>query len=362
MFSLAALLLSATAFGQVESDDMYFTSKDRAALKAQKASEQSSYAASAKKPKKVEQATAEEVINPTDSYSARNVNPEFAARSNSQTAVADNQDYFMSNYKYTTAANLNKWNSNYNNYAGSPWYAPSYYGPSINEWGSPYGSSGYYNPWCSPYYSSGYSSSFSYYGGSSWNYGWGSGIGMGMSYAFGNPYMNSWGGYPGYGYGYGNYGYGGGYGYYPSTVVIINNGGDNGRNVVYGKRASHGGMVTRPQDASYTRSRTNYAATVRPTATNAGGRVSTSGTTTQRQEDYYNRSWRGSQQSYQQSQNNRSSSYDPWSNSNRSGTDSYNRDSNSSYSPSRSSSSDGGGSRQAAPASSGSNGRSRGRD
>jgi hypothetical protein len=181
---------------------------------------------------------------------------------------------------------------------------------------------------------------------------------MGMAYNYGNPYMNSWyswGGYPSYGYGgYGGY-------YYNPTVVVVNNGGDGGRNVVYGKRASHGGMVTTPQEASYTRSRTNYTATVTPDQ--AGGRVSTSGRTTQRQEDYYNRSWRGSQQnnSYQQSQN-RSSSFDPWSgNSNR---DSYNRDTNSSYSsPSRSSSSyDGGGTRQSAPASSGSNGRTRGRD
>ena len=73
--------------------------------------------ASAKKTKKVEQVAADEVVNPTDSYSARNVNPEFAARSNSQTAAADNQDYFVNNYKYNTSSNLNNWNNNYNNWA-----------------------------------------------------------------------------------------------------------------------------------------------------------------------------------------------------------------------------------------------------
>ena len=372
MFSLAAMLVTATVFGQ-ENDDMYFNSKDRAKLKAQTASEAPSYTASAKKPKKVEQ-VADEVINPTDSYSARNVNPEFAARSNSQTAAADNQDYFVNNYQYNTSSNLNKWNNNYNNWAGSPWYAANYFGPSINEWGSPYYGSSYDpygNPWCNPYYRSSYSSSFSYYMGSSWNYGWGSGIGM--SYGYGNPYMNSWGGYPGYGsYGYGGYGYGGGYGYsgygyggYPTTVVVVNSG-DNGRNVVYGKRASHGGMVTVPRDAAYTRTRTNYANSLTPV--DAGGRVSTTPTSgrTQRQEEYYNRSWRAAQQT--SSSPSRSSSFDSWNNtSNRTGSDSFNRhDSNSSYSPSRSSGSydggGGGGTRQSAPASSGSNGRSRGRD
>jgi len=189
--------------------------------------------------------------------------------------------------------------------------------------------------------------------------------------------MNSWYGYPYYAYGYGTYaggylgtgygGYGGYGGGYPGTVVIVNSGADNGRNVVYGKRASHGGMVTVPRDAAYTRTRTNYANSLTPV--DAGGRVSTTPTSgrTQRQDDYYNRSWRNAQQT--SSSPSRNSSFDSWNNtSNRSGSDSFNRhDSNSSYnSPSRSSSSfDGGGggaTRQSAPASSGSNGRSRGRD
>jgi hypothetical protein len=194
--------------------------------------------------------------------------------------------------------------------------------------------------------------------GSSWNYGWGSGIGMGMSYAYGNPYMNSWG-YPGYGYG--GYGYGGGYGYYPTTVVIVNNGGDNGRNVVYGKRASHGGMVTVPRDASYTRTRTNYANSLTPV--DAGGRVSTTPTSgrTQRQEDYYNRAWRGSQQT-QSSNPSRSSSKDSWNNWNNNPNSSWNNNSTRSSYDSPSGSGGGGATRQSAPASSGSNGRTRGRD
>ena len=362
MFNLVALLFASAAFGQaVENDDMYFNSKDRAKLKAQKAAEEASYLASARKMKK-NQVSEQEYINPTDSYSARNVNPEFAARSNSQTAQADNQDYFVNNYRYNTSSDLNNWNNNFNSWYNNPWYSSNYFGSSINSWNSPYYGS-YYdswgNPWCNPYYRSGWSSSFSYYWGNSWNYGWGSGIGL--NYGYGNPSMNSWSSW-GLSYGYGS-GYGSGWYGYPSTIVIVNNNnGEGGRNVVYGKRASHGGMVTTPQDG-INRTRSSYVATPTGGRTDAGGRVSMP-TTSQRQEDYYNRAWRNSQQS--ESHPTRSSSSGWGNSSNRSSnSDSFHRsnsDSNSSFSPGRSSSSDGGGTRSSAPASSGSNGRTRGRD
>ena len=219
---------------------MYFNSKDRAKLKSQKASEEASVMASAKKTKK-NQVIEDEPVNPTDSYSARNVNPEFAARSNSQTAQADNQDYFVNNYRYNTNSNLNNFNNNFNTWNSNAWYSPNYYGSSINSWNTPYYGSyydAYGSPWYNPYYRSGWSSSFSYYWGSSYNYGWGSGFGMACAY--GNPYMNSWG--------YAPYSYGSGWGnnyYYPGSVVVVNNNyAEPGKNVVYGKRASHGSAVT----------------------------------------------------------------------------------------------------------------------
>lgn len=349
MFNLVALLFASATFAQgVENDDMYFNSKDRAKLKAQKATEEAAYTASIKKVKK-SKATQEDFTNPTDSYSARNVNPEFAARSNSQTAQIDNADYFVNDYRYTNTSNLNNWNNNFNNWYGNPWYSANYYGPSFNSWNNPYYGS-YYDSWGNPYYGSGWSSSFSSYWGSSWNYGWG------LNFGFGNPYMNSWSswGSP--------YGYGGWYGGYPSNIIIVNNG-EGGRNVAYGKRATRGGMVTSRQDGINNRTRSNYVSTPTNGGRNpdGGGRVSTP-VRSQRQEDYYNRNWRNSQQGG--TTPSRSSSNNGWSNSSNRSTDSYNRssDSNPSFSPSRSSSSDGGGSRSSAPASSGSNGRSRGRD
>ena len=165
------------------------------------------------------------------------------------------------------------------------------------------------------------------------------------------------------GYGYPGYGYGG----YPGSVVIINNYGEAARPTAYGKRATRSGMVTTPQEGGNYRTRTNYVATSsgdRPTST--GGRVSSPTKSTQ-QPDYYNRTWRNSQQN-EYSSPSRSSANNQWDNSyNRSSnSDSYNRSSNtnSSFSsPSRTDSyNSGGATRSSAPASSGSNGRTRGRD
>ena len=366
ILNVVALLMASATFGQgVENDDMYFNSKDRAKLNAQKANQQAAYTASVKDSKKSKksQTLEKELGNPTDSYSARNVNPEFSARSNSQVAQADNEDYFVNNYRYNNSSNLNNWNNNFNNWYSNPWYSANYFGPSINSWNSPYYGS-YYdswgNPWSNPYYRSGWSSSFSYHMGSSWNYGWGGG--MGMSYGYGNPYMNSWSSWgPSFGYG--------GYNSWrnPSTIVIINNG-EGGRNVAYGKRASQGGMVTSREAVVNSRTRSNYVST--PTnggrPSNTGGRVATQ--TSQRQEEYYNRSWINSQQG--EGAPSRSSSNSGWNgNTNRSSnSDTFNSrqgsNSNSSSSPARSNSYDNGGgaTRSSAPASSGSNGRTRGRD
>jgi hypothetical protein len=157
----------------VEHDDMYFNSKDRAKLREARKSTEVALA-SARKTKKED--TAEEDLNPTDSYSARNVNPEYTSRSNSQTAKAEEEDYFVNNYQYSTQSNYNNWNNNFNDWYGNSWYRPNYWAPSIYAWNSPY--YGYYDSWNSPWYDpnwsyNGWSSSFSFYYGNSWNYGWG---------------------------------------------------------------------------------------------------------------------------------------------------------------------------------------------
>jgi hypothetical protein len=285
-FLLIAISVSVMAQG-VENDDMYFNSKDRAKLNALRGNDVDTYSVSAKGSRK---AADENASNPTDSYSARNVNPEYAARSNAQTAQTDNADYFTPNYQYSTARNLNNWNNNFNNWYVNPWYSYNYYGPSINAWNSPY--YGYYNagysPWYDPYWNyNGWSTSFSYYWGNSWNYGWGG------NYNYWNRpyYMNSWssmwgpsfGGYYGYGYGYGSW-YGA-----PNVILVNNNYTDNqGRHVTTGHRPSRSTWLANQSTTSHNRTRSDNGVTIsnnRPT--NSGGRSATT-----RQEDYYNRSWR----------------------------------------------------------------------
>src|SRR5690606_19271292 len=97
-FGLLSVLTVGSYAQGIETDDMYFNSKDRAKLKA--AEGQGDVYASAKKATREE-----EQINPTDSYSARNVNPEYAARENAEVAQSDNEDYYVSDYDQ--ANNLN---------------------------------------------------------------------------------------------------------------------------------------------------------------------------------------------------------------------------------------------------------------
>src|SRR5688572_4934775 len=121
LLSLVSFLFTFAALAQgVEGDDMYFNSKDRAKLNAAKAS-QASLTASIKKAKR--ETVAEEPVNPTDSYSARNVNPEYEARTNAESAQSDNEDYFVNNYRYKNANELNTWNNNFNNRYNNPWYS-----------------------------------------------------------------------------------------------------------------------------------------------------------------------------------------------------------------------------------------------
>ena len=292
LIGLVSLLFTVAASAQgIENDDMYFNSKDRAKLNAAKTSE---VTASIKKSKK--ETVADEAVNPTDSYSARNVNPEYQARTNSQTAQADNQDYFVNNYKYNNASSYNNWNNNFNNWYSNPWYGGNYYDPYINSFNSPYYGSRYDmwgNPWCNPYYRSGWSSSFSYHWGSSYNYGWGMNFGYG-NYGY-NPY-NAWGawGSPYYGassyYGYGGYGY-------PTKVVIVESG---YHGPVYGKRSSRSSQLSGDNGRvarSYNNQGVETGTNGRPTI---GGRTSSSVNT---QSDYYNRGWRT------QTQQNTSPSY-----------------------------------------------------
>jgi hypothetical protein len=375
---LAAFIINIGAFAQ-EDDDMYFNASDRAKLKSKSQQDQVAYEASVKKAKKMreeEPAANDEsadALNPTDSYSARNVNPEYEARSTAQLSQEDDQDYFVNNYQYSTASNLNNWNNNFNSWYGNSWYTPNYYNAGINSWNSPYYgyADPYYSPWYNPYWNNGgWSASFSYYWGNGGYGGYGAnyGYGWGGNYNYWNRpycgYASSWG--FGYGYGY-NYGYPGWYGY-PGSVIIVNNG-EGVYGPRYGKRGSRGGENIRntgPNGNNRTPVSDAFGTNNRSQRPTANGRVASteklnnnavtpannSRPSRTQNSEYYNRSWRRVTQepsnsgsgnsnsnsnsgnsSYGRTSNGNSNSNSGWNNSN----SNNNSNSDRSYTPSRSS-------------------------
>lgn len=198
-----------------ENDDMYFNSKDREKLKTEIATTSvndkidQDYKAFKKKNFEESEEVATENTNPTDSYSARHVNPEYISRSNAEQASEDEQNYFVEGYSpnlYNSIDNNNYAYSTQPNYQNS-WYGSSLYTPSaFNSWYSPY--YGYINPCMSPYYSggSGWNLSFSYGWGNPWGTpAWNYGMSYGMGYGWGNynPYYYPY--YPSYYNGYAGY-------------------------------------------------------------------------------------------------------------------------------------------------------------
>ena len=283
-FSMLATAMVGSAVAQVENDDMYFNASDRAKLKEARKAEQVLASNRSTKNSK------EEELNPTDSYSARNVNPEFTSRSQSETTAEDEEEYFVTNYRYNNATQYNNWNNNFNNWYGSSWYRSNYWGPSIYGWNSPYYGSaydGWGSPWANPYYRSGWSTSFSFSYGNAWNYGNGY-----YDPYYGFAYDPYWGSYYSPYCGYGSY-YGSPfrsrYSYYPTYVVVTDN---NSRGAAYGKRASRSSQYNRE---TYGGSRESYSDNGGNGRSNgrvssgSNGRTNSSG---RERTEYYNNSWR----------------------------------------------------------------------
>lgn len=202
-------VVGAGAFAQ-EYDDMYFRSKDRekqnATLKAAKSEEV--YASNSyetfKKKNFTEPTMLDEYRNPTDSYSARNVNPEYISRSYSEQASEDEQNYFVEGYTAAVTTNAfdynqgyyyNGWNGNQMNNMNmfNPgWYGPAYY----NRWNNPWA---WNDPWMNPYMGMGGMGMYPYMGsgwnmslgyGMGWGNPWNSGWNMGLGYTWGNSFYN----------------------------------------------------------------------------------------------------------------------------------------------------------------------------
>lgn len=288
-----------------EFDDMYFNSKDRAKVNEGKISADLGFA---KKSGEIREANAP--INPTDSYSARNINPEYSTQLNSETSPVVEDNYFIQDFR-PTGVNQNL--SNCNCESGS-YYNP-YYGNGNNAWNNPYyGNMGGFGGPYSSYYSSpwGYPS----YGGfnsglsMSMGYGWGgynpglySALGYGYGSNFWNPYSNPW-----------RNGYYGGYSgsYYPGQVIIINNGDTGGTRVSYSKRSSRSSSINNTVENS--RPPSSMA-----NVNNTGRSTINSGRTRSASPEYYDSGWKRTQNA------NNNTVRDYWNNSNSGGTNSSTR-------------------------------------
>jgi len=305
-FAIGLAAISATA-QKAENDDMYFTSKDRVKKNTAAAVAPNSKVEVKRSPytqNTTPQAEKEVGINPTDSYSARNVNPEYVS-GNTGTKSKETGDYFIENYN-PTGVNGNL-NGNYSSSSPSPYTGVAPYSNPYAYGYSPYSSYGYrgYNPYMSMngYGYPGYGSGLSMSMGTSFGYNpmmygnGGMGMGYGYSSAWGNPYamynpfydpfydpfysMNSmaYRSCPYSFYGYNSYGYGG----YASPGAI--DGSYSGRDVAYQRRTDRSSATNfQPDDET----RTNGDIATRNSRQLSSGRTrGTEGT-----QSYYEKGWR----------------------------------------------------------------------
>ncbi len=369
MVAMASVALAGHAAAQdIEDDDMYFRAKDREKLNAERV-----IASNTRAQRSLSEANEEIApINPTDSYSARGVNPEHLGNGSST-----QPSYFRPGYQPASALaagpsfnnfnSVNGWNNGFNRWGMMPGMGFGMGMAPGMGWGNGFGRPWGYDPFWGGGFGSGWSSSISFGWGSGWN-NWG----MPSSAFWGDPFMmNCWSCSP-----WGWNSFGGGWGWnnwgWNRPIIVVPGGGDsNGRGTVYGRRSSRSSDLNNPV-TSGGRNQVNYASQ----GTNSRSSSSTGRSAGNEAGSYYQRGWRsnpavvpgGSNSGTERSSwsaGNRSSSWSSgndrssWSNS-RSGA-SFERSSGSSFS----SGSFGGGSRSSGGSSGGSSSgsrSSRGRD
>jgi hypothetical protein len=220
-----------------ESDDLYFMASD-----AKVATEFAVQNNNRDNFKQLENITAEEYT--PESFSARNVNPEYLAKYQSnQSSPSDEETVYFDEGSGETLAkeggdinvyNNFRGNSGYNNFNNfNPW--------SMNPWMMSSMYMGGFSPWGMGMYDPFWGSGFGFRPGFNLSLGLGFGFGSRFGYGFGNPWR--------YGYGMGLYDpfyspyYGHGYGY-GRPIIIVPGGGENQRHIVRGARPSRGTLAT----------------------------------------------------------------------------------------------------------------------
>jgi hypothetical protein len=262
----------------VEHDDLYFRSKDRVVL-------------ASSKPVKMfvpsEDMAVVSKINPTDSYSARNVNPEYLSQSKVNPTVTNQGSvaYFTPDY-IPTSVNQNIYNnpgfSNFNGAMMNPFFGS---GMGIGMgmmpgFGSPFNN--FYSPW-----------GYDPYGFNSFNnFGWSSGLSMGMGFGGWNPWgspwnnfgMNNWG----WNSGFNNWGWNSWNNGWNRPVVVVGNGNDSGSGSVYGKRTSRSNDLNNP--VTINNRSTGGVVDTQGRSRGSSGRIASNENNTSG--NYYQRGWR----------------------------------------------------------------------
>lgn len=292
-FLVCLTVALSTAAQKTEIDDMYFTSKDRAKLRATAAAAKVQVTRTPETAPAAATKEAHDVVNPTDSYSARNVNPEYSTLGtvNSGKTSKSAGGYFIENYVPAGVNGNLKGSSSGTSTPGSfnsPYaYGYSPYSSYGGGWrsGYPYGNSMYgYGPSISMRYGS-------MFGYNPWVYG-------GAAYGYGNVWTSPWAMYdpfydPFYSgsscpfsfFGYNNYGYGfssPGYYGFPNTPIYSGADTFSGRDISYQKRLDRSSSEYRADNAVSAASVTRNGRDI------SAGRVRSVENT----QTYYERGWR----------------------------------------------------------------------
>jgi len=312
--SLLAVSAAFVASAQVvEYDDMYFNAKDRAKVQASKPLTLKNIS------------TVNEVatpINPTDSYSARNVNPEYISQSKvNPSGSVEESPYFIPNYTPTSvnqnlysnpATNWNNYNYGYASAYNNPYFGmmPGFGSPYNNFYPSMYGG---YNP-----YGFGFNNIYN----AGLNYSMSLGYGMGSYYPWGSHAMGWGGGSPFWNnyYGVNSFNNWGWNNFYSHPNVVILNSDNLNRNVVYGKRASRSNDLNNVVNTNNRSTTTMVSTDSQGRVRGANGRVSADNNST----SYYQSGWRTNPET----STTRSST---WGTSGRSGSDNNARSNTTSY-------------------------------
>lgn len=280
-----------------ETDDLYFMASD-----ARVATEFAVQNNNSENFRQLEQINAEE-YNP-ENFSAKNVNPEYLAKYQSDPASADEGTvYFDDNTADPNQkGDINIYNNfrgnasgnNYNTGWNSPWMFNSMYMGGFSPWGmgmggfSPWGMGmgGFYDPFWGP--------GFGFRPGLNLSLGLGFGFGHRHGWGFGNPWR--------FGYGMGRFYdpffspyYGYGHGFYNRPIVIIPGGSENQRQIVRGARPSRSSLATTGRTRENvavpgsSRSAARREAVSRNTATSTPStRANTRNDFSRSQNDFYN--------------------------------------------------------------------------